>query len=110
MIYMMVSLDLAKAEGERDDFNKYLADLKWTKLSNVDTVWAFHMAYNSGDFILVQNYITATLLTAAKEFKLEKISYVAQIGDAKAVGGQIVKKNGVYSTPTFNPYVKQPKA
>lgn len=106
MIRVMLSLDLAKASDERDDFNKLLAKEKWKKLSKVDTVWVLRFdKYDQSSFKAIQKYVTQFLLDAAKKLKLEKISFVAQIGDAKAIGCQILKENGSYITSEFDPYV-----
>lgn len=104
MLYSMVSLDLANAKKDRPDFNKLLADKSWVKLSNVDTVWSiFFPKANETDYQLIVDTIAKTLLAAAKELKLDRISYVAQIGNVEAIGRYILKENGSYKTGEFNP-------
>lgn len=104
MLHVMVSLDLANAKKDRPDFNKYLADAKWMKLSRVDTVWSirFPNAYEK-DIQLIADTIEKTLLAAAKELKLERINYVAQIGNEDSIGRYIVYKDGGYKKGKFNP-------
>jgi hypothetical protein len=104
MLYVMVSLDLANAKKDRPDFNKLLADKGWVKLSSVDTVWSilFPKA-NETNYQLIVDVLAKTLLEAAKELKLDQISYVAQIGNAETIGRYVIKKNGVYKAGEFNP-------
>lgn len=105
MLNATVSLDLANAKKDRPDFNKYLADVTWTKLSNVDTVWTIH--YPKAEEVnipKIKTDIANTLLAAAKELKLDRIDFVAQVGNGTAIGRHIIKKNGVYTVSEFNPH------
>ncbi|MDA7011300.1 hypothetical protein PI739_02905 [Pseudomonas cerasi] len=101
MLHVMLSLDFANAEESRNDFYKYLDTKNWSKRDNVDTVWTFYLdKHTQTDSDEVIKFISSTLLAAAKEFKPDGITYVAQIGNAQAVSGGIAKKSGVYSSYT----------
>lgn len=108
MIYAIVSLDLANAKEERTDFNNYLTTKKWDKLGKVDTVWAvkYPSATELSFDVLVAD-IRADLEGAAKELELEKVTYVAQIGNTRAIGRYIVRERGVYKYGEFDPYIKE---
>mgnify|MGYP001040780023 CR=1 FL=1 len=104
MLHVMVSLDLSNAKKDRPDFNKLLADKGWVKLSNVDTVWSILFPKASEtNYQLIVEVIAKTLLEAAKELKLDQVTYVAQIGNFEAIGRYVLKKNGVYKAGEFNP-------
>ncbi|SDW30302.1 hypothetical protein SAMN05444064_10223 [Pseudomonas syringae] len=101
MLHTMLSLDYVNGEDTRNDFYKYLAAKNWTKRDKVDTVWTLLFdKYAQTDSDDVIKYISSTLLAAAKDFKPDEITYVAQIGNARAVSGGVAKKSGVYSSYT----------
>ncbi|MDT3310607.1 hypothetical protein PkoCFBP13504_09720 [Pseudomonas koreensis] len=106
MLHVLVSLDLKEADASvRTDFNAFLADVKWAKLGDVDTVWSFHIKdWEQSHHDSTKQYVVDQLMKAAKTFKLKQISIVAQIGNAKAVGHKITLKNGVHTGADFNPY------
>jgi len=103
----MVSLDLIDSEDERDRLYEMLAAKKWKKAIDVDTVWFLPFSQYSEQTKesteKIKNHIRSALLGAAKELKLKKIFYVAQIGNAEPIGRTIYKKNGEYTC-----YVRKP--
>jgi hypothetical protein len=106
MLRVVVSLDLKEADAVRNDFNAFLAELHWVKMSNVDTVWSFHFAErDQTQHDVTKKYLTDKLMLAAKAFKLKKISAIAQVGNAKAFGHTITLNNGVHSGADYNPFV-----
>ncbi|MEN4749724.1 hypothetical protein ABEH28_08120 [Pseudomonas sp. Ps21-P2] len=101
MLHVMLSLDYVNGEDTRGDFYKDIAAKNWIKRDKVDTVWTLRFDnYTQAESDKVVNYISSTLLAATKEYKPDAITYVAQIGNARAVSGGIVKKSGVYSSYT----------
>lgn len=105
MLYATVSLDLKDAEGVRYDFDAFLEHSNWSKLKMVDTVWSFNFTdRDQSHYENTKKYITDKLMKAAKEFKIKEITLVAQVGNAKVFGHQIVLKNGVHHGQDFNPY------
>lgn len=106
MLRAVVSLDLKEADAVRTDFNAFLAELNWVKMSNVDTVWSFHFPdRDQAQYDVTKKYLTNKLMLAAKAFKLKKISAIAQVGNAKAFGHTITLTNGVHTGADYDPFV-----
>lgn len=108
MIRAMVSLDLIDSEEERDSLYEILAAKNWKKALDVDTVWFLPYSQYSQQTPesteKIKISIRSTLLNAAKELKLHKIFYVAQIGNAEPIGRTIYKKDGEYQCFTRTLY------
>lgn len=100
MLRLMLSLDLTNANGNRADFYKYLQEAGWQKAKNVDTVWLKETNDTSTPDVqalinIERKHIADILINAHKDLKLEKIYYVAQIGNATAVNRVVERRNGV---------------
>ncbi len=105
MLRIMLSLDLTNANDNRADFYKYLHDAGWKKVHNVDTVWLKETndTSNPDAHALIdidRKHIADILINAHKNLKLEKIFYVAQIGNATPIN-RVVEKRGIV-TNSFN--------
>ncbi|PIA75068.1 hypothetical protein CDR19_02560 [Ectopseudomonas toyotomiensis] len=108
MIRAMVSLDLIDSEDERDRLYEMLAAKDWKKAIDVDTVWFLsYSQYSEQTKDSTENIkadISSTLVGAAKELKLKKIFYVAQIGNAEPIGRTIEKKHSDYASYVRTPF------
>lgn len=99
MIKVMLSLDIKNAKDNRPEFNRHLAGAGWKKVQNVDTVWLKNFAeYTTLDKLSLKNLrseIATPLINAHKELKLEKIYYVAQLGNTATISRVVEKRDGV---------------
>ncbi|QVI77582.1 hypothetical protein [Pseudomonas syringae] len=100
MIKVMLSLDLKNENGNRADLYKYLEEADWKKVKNVDTVWLKdfddYTTINEQVLNSIKGEIAKPLVTAYKELKLDKIYYVAQIGNTIVVSRVIETRKGDY--------------
>lgn len=99
MLHVMLSLDISKAEEDRYDFYKCLQEYGWEKVSNVDTVWRRDFPSRSTDSISVlatAGMISEEMILAAKKLELEKIKYVAQVGNSEAYSRVVEKRFETY--------------
>lgn len=99
MIKVLLSLDLKKSEDQRVPFYGFLKDKGWKKTHDVDTVWTLEYENaNPGDdtYQKIKNQIKSTLIEACNEFKLYRVEYVAQIGNAEYIAKAIREDKGVY--------------
>ena len=107
MIRVMLSLDLADAESERDNFNAFLGEQQWKKLADVNTVWALEyeaLSQSSEEDVRnLKGHISRVLLAAAEQFKPSSITYVAQIGNLEVIGRVIRKKDSEYKLFEYSP-------
>jgi hypothetical protein len=98
MIKVMLSLDLTNAKDNRPEFYSVLEGAGWKKAQNVDTVWLQDFSkYTSLDeqtLTNIRNDIARPLLDAYKNLKLDKIYYVAQIGNGAVISRVVEKRNG----------------
>ncbi|WP_122677763.1 hypothetical protein [Pseudomonas viridiflava] len=98
MIKVMLSLDLTNENGNRADLYKYLELAGWEKVQNVDTVWLkdFSNYTSTTEYNLsqIKNEIATPLVNAYKELKLDRIYYVAQIGNTTAISRVIEVRKG----------------
>lgn len=106
MIHFMLSLDLKDSEEIRKKFNARLEELKFDKLSSVDTVWtsAFTNTDTEDNYKLAIKAINNMLIKLADEFKIKETTYVTQISNHAAVGFIIKKVNGAYKAEEYTPY------
>lgn len=108
MIRVMLSLDLKNAtDAQREDFNTALADNAWLKLQDVDTVWfkRFKNIKDDDDGAKeVRNSIAKDIKNAAAKAKIQKVTYVAQLGNRDAIGRIAAKADGKYGITHYNPY------
>ncbi|WP_353226988.1 hypothetical protein [Pseudomonas qingdaonensis] len=100
MIRVLLSLDLKKSEDQRDAFYVFLKEKGWKKTNDVDTVWTLEYEdanpANDDNYRRIRNNIKSTLIEASEEFKLHRIEYVAQLGNAEYIAKAIRKEDGVY--------------
>ncbi|RMR07134.1 hypothetical protein [Pseudomonas syringae group genomosp. 7] len=100
MIRVLLTLDLIKSEDERTKFYNFLSKQKWQKTKDVDTVWT--LTFPKLDIELpsackkAKAKIRDTFFEAVEKFRLEEISYIAQIGNHQVISRLIKKKNGEY--------------
>jgi hypothetical protein len=98
MIKVMLSLDLTNAKDNRPDLYSALEVAGWKKAQNVDTVWLkdFSKYTNLDDQALtnIKNDIAIPLVKAHKSLELDKIYYVAQIGNSLVISRVVEKRNG----------------
>ncbi|MCK9735527.1 hypothetical protein [Pseudomonas syringae] len=98
MIKVMLSLDLTNENGNRADLYKRLELAGWKKVKNVDTVWL--KDFNDYTTLTeqaqknIRNDIANPLVAAYKELKLDKIYYVAQIGNSTAISRVVENRKG----------------
>ena len=95
MTNVTLSLDLKNADSVREDAYKMLKDSNWRKLESVDTVWVTRYPTQcfsdpSGVRIMVDD-ISSLLKNCAKTLKIERINYIAQIGNRDVIERQIVR-------------------
>ncbi|AKF51660.1 hypothetical protein [Pseudomonas syringae] len=108
MIKVMLSLDLTNAKESRPELYSVLEEAGWKKASNVDTVWLKDYKYANLDdqtVTTIRNDISKPLIDAHKKLKLDKIYYVAQIGNTTAISRLIEKRAGevsIYAQELFN--------
>lgn len=99
MIRVLLSLDLKKSDDQREAFYVFLKDKGWKKTHDVDTVWTLEYEDANPDddtYRKIKNHIKSTLIEASEEFKLYRVEYVAQIGNAEYIAKAIRKDEGVY--------------
>lgn len=109
MIHVMLSLDLANAEQQRDAFNKALADEGFIKLTGVNTVWTYTFPNEPEQRLIDQaaRVIRDYLRDLVEELGIEKVSYVAEIGNSSPVGAVIEKIRGAYKVEDYDPAQSQ---
>ena len=107
MIRVLLSLDLTNKESERDNFNNFLAEQQWKKLAGVNIVWAIEYddfsQTNEQHVTNVKRDLSKVLLTAAREFKPDRITYVAQIANIECIGRYIYREGGDYKAFIYEP-------
>jgi len=100
MIRVLLSLDLEKSELKRDDFYAILESKGWKKTKDVDTVWTIKFTKrnpdNEDDYKGIRNRLASVFIEAAKELKLKRIHYVAQLGNYEVIARVITKVEGEY--------------
>lgn len=100
MIKVLLSLDLEKSEPKRDDFYAILGSKGWRKTNDVDTVWTISFTKldpdNENDYKTIKNRLASVFIEAAKELKLKRIHYVAQLGNREVIARVITKVDGEY--------------
>lgn len=108
MIKVMLSLDLINAEEKkRTDFYADLSGAGWKKAKNVDTVWLkdFEGCTSSEDDLKkIRDNIATLFINSYKKLKLEKIFYVAQIGNEIVISRVVEERSGkvkAYSEKVF---------
>jgi len=98
MIKVMLSLDLTNAKDNRPEFYSALEDAGWKKAQNVDTVWLkdFNKYTNLDEQTLtnIKNDIATPFVDAHKSLKLDKIYYVAQIGNGIVISRVVENRRG----------------
>ncbi len=98
MIKVMLSLDLTNAKDKRHELYVALEDAGWKKAQNVDTVWLKDFAkYNHLDqqtLTDMKNAIATPIVDAHKSLKLDKIYYVAQIGNGLVISRVVESRSG----------------
>lgn len=108
MLHVLLSLDLKNATEQRDDFYKKLAEIKFVKVYGVDAVWVNPMRVTpSQETIddLIRSMHTI-LKDTTERLKIDKISYVLQMGNTAPIGVVIERVRGAYRVDEFDPAVK----
>ncbi|MGY4494884.1 hypothetical protein [Pseudomonas sp. TE3610] len=105
MTYATLSLDLKDAQHVRDDVYEMIEQKNWRKLEGVDTVWAaqyLHLSYiDSSDVRKMVNDISGMIIECAKTHKLDRINYIAQIGNRDVIVRQVVRTPTGYSDQAY---------
>ncbi|KOP51116.1 hypothetical protein OX90_11460 [Pseudomonas coronafaciens pv. porri] len=99
MIRVLLSLDLKKSEDQRTAFYAFLQEKGWKKTHDVDTVWTLEYEDANPDdetYQRIKNHIRSTLIEVSGELNLNRIEYVAQIGNAEYIAKAIKKEDGRY--------------
>lgn len=100
MIRVLLSLDLIESEDQRDDFYELLKSKNWFKTEGVDTVWTIGYPKRdpekTADYKAVRDRLANVLIEAATKLNLEKIFYVAQLGNYEVIARSIEKEDRVY--------------
>jgi hypothetical protein len=108
MIHVTLSLDLKNAtKQQRDAFDGALKDEAFVKLTGVDTVWVFAFPNEPTESAIVEasGVIQRFLKEVVEELKIEKITYVLQIGNSPPVGAEIEDIYGTHKARDFDPTV-----
>ncbi|MDT3268545.1 hypothetical protein QNL75_26145, partial [Pseudomonas amygdali pv. morsprunorum] len=81
--------------------NRHILKSKgWMKTKDVDTVWSIKFTKrdpnNEDDYKGIRNRLASVFIDAAKELKLKRIHYVAQLGNHEVIARVITKVDGEY--------------